>query len=73
MLMKGESRQVKTPQKEAYKADILRMSVYVKLSRICADLGISNSNLNRFLKQDAWDEMSEYNLKRVIDHIQKVV
>jgi len=73
LLMKGEVNNLKTERKAALKADILRAGVYVKLNRICKDLGLSQSNLNHFLKQDAWDAMSEYNLERILDHIQKVV
>lgn len=59
--------------KSSYKTYLHDVSKYVKLSRVCKELGISYSMLNSFLNKDRDENISVDNLKRICDFISEKV
>lgn len=58
--------------KSSYKDYLRNVSRFVKLSKVCKELGISYSMLNTFLNHDRDENISIANLRKICDFIESI-
>lgn len=58
-------------EKESYRAEIERLSHFVKISVVCKECNISQSAMSYFLKQKRYELLSFEKLNSFIDYVQK--